>query len=100
MRAQKLERRDGCDLRPLPGLHNGGLPDAQHCLVSQQLPTELFSSAPLLHAAIFLVLFFFFEGGGGDEDDPKALPHAHAEEHASRLLLLAELLFILILSSL
>lgn len=99
MRAQKLERRDGCDLRPLPGLHNGGLPDAQHCLVSQQLPTELFSSAPLLHAAIFLVLFFFLRGGG-DEDDPKALPHAHAEEHASRLLLLAELLFILILSSL
>lgn len=34
---------------------NRCLPDSQHCLVSQRLPTELFSSAPFLHGAIFLV---------------------------------------------
>lgn len=33
----------------------GCLPDSQHCLMSQRLPTELFSSAPFLHGAIFLV---------------------------------------------
>lgn len=50
------------DLRALPRLHNGfGRTEAQRCLVTQPLPTELFSSAPLLHAAIFL----FFGGGGG-----------------------------------
>lgn len=49
------------DLRALPRLHNGsGGTEAQRCLVTQPLPTELFSSAPLLHAAIFL----FFWGGG------------------------------------
>lgn len=31
------------------------LPDCQHRVVSQRLPTELFSSAPFLHVAIFLV---------------------------------------------
>lgn len=34
---------------------NGCLPDTQHRLVSQRLPTELFSSVPFLHVAIFLV---------------------------------------------
>lgn len=40
---------------------SGCFPDLQHCLVSQRLPTELFSSAPFLHGAIFLV---FQERGG------------------------------------
>lgn len=31
----------------------GCLPDSQHRLVSQRLPTELFSSAPFLHACYF-----------------------------------------------
>lgn len=72
---------------------NGCLPDTQHCLVSQRLPTELFSSAPFLHAAIFpcvlrergdkasanLRLFSSLV----EQDDPKALPHAqkHTSEH-------------------
>lgn len=45
---------------------NGCFPDSQHCLVSQWLPTELFSSAPFLHGAIFLV----FQKRGGIKPQP------------------------------